>query len=100
LCYLSQPVSPTTPQDDEDAEPSNDDSSGWETEEDEEMDVESAVAKARAAAEAISANSGKAAAKPSSKSKVRRMCMWFHAWHESMSAAHSLLLYMKAKVVD
>jgi hypothetical protein len=37
------------------------------------MDVESAVAKARAAAEAISANSGKAAAKPSSESKVGYM---------------------------
>ncbi|KAF6266629.1 WD40 repeat-like protein [Scenedesmus sp. NREL 46B-D3] len=36
----------------------------------EDMDVESAVAKARAAAEAISANSGKAAAKPSSQSKA------------------------------
>jgi hypothetical protein len=58
-------------QDDEDAEPSGSgDSSGWETEEGEEMDVESAVAKARAAAEVISANSGKAAAKPSSKAKV------------------------------
>lgn len=37
------------------------------------MDVESAVAKARAAAEAITANSGKSAAKPSSKAKVRHM---------------------------
>jgi hypothetical protein len=72
-------------QDDEYAEPSGSgDSSGWETEEGEEMDVDSAVAKARAAAEAITANSRKAAVKPSSKAKVGHMRAASHSTCQSL----------------